>query len=1666
MKTSVQQRILSLTMAASLLFGTVVQGGLIAYAEEEPDIATQQQTDETGTDPTDPATPTEPLEPEETTPEMVSVDITLVNSRILDAEGNDLVLPYQAESGSTLNFHVAPAAGCQLSNVKLNSITVIADEEDTMAVTVKEGLSITVTSIDVTAPQIQSITRMDAAWTSAARYTITASDNVAVKEVVVTNADGEAIPVSAAGNSYTATISANGTYTVKVTDTADTAVIHTITENKIDLTKPVISEPIRDPDSWAKSATYTFTATDSEAGVQSVKLTVDGTEKELNPNSNGTYNFTVSANGSYTITATDGAGNTVSKTITESLLDYEDPQILSVYTQEEWDPECNAVTISAADNAGIFKVEILTESGSIPAIKIADGTYTAVLSKNGNYTVLVTDILGNTSRQDFTIDHIDTDKPSIPVLTSTGEERWVNTDVTVSAVAEDSQSGIAGYWYTDTEEDFDKSIWKKMSIQEGTGTVLFRQEQDTTYRVVAEDHVGRISQEATIRVAIDKTAPETAEVAYLQEEGFNKVVDGLYIYNDTMAFHASANDVRSGISLYRYRIVGTSGNTEWVEVPGSKDGITTVMDKLENGVYVAEVQVQDLAGNWTQTFSPVSGDSRVQFALERTPTSNQERMAAPDISAKTASGDMYASQWTASNVTVTVSGSAAPSGIAGYEYMLIYADPDMGQTQWQAVPETENGYMLTFAKDLNAILCLRAVTNADNRSNVSDIEIRVQKTAPNPASISFDTATGTNGWHTKLPGYLIHLPGQGAYTAPVEYEIHYTFNGEEQTAIRYDGTNAPIIDKDGYWKIHVTAVDAAGNAAETADSTIVLRVDTEAPTNVDVLLNGSSILVDGAGKQTWEQVNIDNDIVLSYYTIYLKDTIQIRASAQGGDSAIANIYYMVLPDNAQFKIDGDWTPLTDSGISLVPNKKCNLFFKAVDNAGNTTYFSGQSIILDAQAPVGRDSEALTIQAADTNLSEHGYYYGDVTLNIHVEEPVTEPYSVFSGLTSVTYRVLKDGTVTQAGQLYPGTGIDAKLDSRVQSWDGTLVVDSRKNNSNYIVVEISAVDAAGNVKTTIIPAGQIKIDVDTPVMESSYDNNSPVSVFESTDCFTGKRTLTVAVTERNFSAAESYVKVTDTDTGKQLPYNWVSTGNRHIAVVEITDDGHYIVSALVKDLAGNETTAMNFATGTEAANKFIIDNTQPTITVSYDNNTVSQSLYFKAPRTVTVTVKERNFDPSQFDVYIECIREDGRESVIPLTKWNSNSNTHTVSFLCAENGTYTVVASGKDAAKNEAESTVYSGKAPKKFVVDTLIDAPEFTGIENNGNYAGTVVPAFTVIDKNLDTVAATLTWAGKDGKAVDVTEKMLGSINMTSIPNGKKAVLDIFPDAEDGIYTLTVSCSDKAGNSAETSITFSVNRNGSVYIYNESLTQLKGTFRQRVADDLVIIEYNPSGIVNGSERVYITRNGEPVTEPIFTVETTTTEGGWQKTIYTISTENFREDGTYTVVVSTQDAAGNVPENTQEDTAIQFSVDTTAPELTSVVGMEKKIYKADSIGITLSALDNVALDYIWIYVDGKLYQQMDGIEGYLAEMTFSLEEGYAQHIRIVVADRAGNILDTDNEGFNPGYEFQEKITVSSNFWLRFYANKPVFIGSIVAVLIAAAAVTLVLVKKQKKNKTQQ
>ena len=110
-------------------------------------------------------------------------------------------------------------------------------------------------------------------------------------------------------------------------------------------------------------------------------------------------------------------------------------------------------------------------------------------------------------------------------------------------------------------------------------------------------------------------------------------------------------------------------------------------------------------------------------------------------------------------------------------------------------------------------------------------------------------------------------------------------------------------------------------------------------------------------------------------------------------------------------------------------------------------------------------------------------------------------------------------------------------------------------------------------------------------------------------------------------------------------------------------------------------------------------------------------------------------------------------------------------------------------------------------------------------------------------------------------------------------------------------------------------------------------------------------------------------------------------------------------------------------------------------------------VSVEIKDNLVLEGVKIYLNGKeIEYKVDG-ETY----TFDVPEATSkQDVKIVATDAAGNEFEVAVEEF----------LVNTNIFVRWYNNTPLFVGSIIGVVVLALALTAFLLFGKKKKKGEE
>lgn len=834
----------------------------------------------------------------------------------------------------------------------------------------------------------------------------------------------------------------------------------------------------------------------------------------------------------------------------------------------------------------------------------------------------------------------------------------------------------------------------------------------------------------------------------------------------------------------------------------------------------------------------------------------------------------------------------------------------------------------------------------------------------------------------------------------------------------------PEIAVDANYKITYNCTDLAGNSLKTITDHVTLdRKNPEGEVKAEDLENN------GSPAQIWN--SLIETITFGYFG---KNNVRVSMASQDATSGVESTQYLKSADGLtreELENRTDWTSYV-SGLSYAANQHLVVYEKVTDKVGNTEYFSTDGIIVDNTSPV----PVVTITPTSPGWGKGVYSAGDYPgFSIRVEDPIVN--DAYAGLEKITYRI-ENGTTgyVESNTLADeNTGLSKAAHQKV--WTGQVSIDPNLFYSNDVKVSVYAEDWSANSVTS--QPQTLKVDNKAPIVSFSFDKSD----VHNGKYYKNDKTLTITVDERNFD--ESYLpRVTSTAGGGYNISGWSHNGEFHTATVTFSGDSDYTVSYDCYDLAGNKS-------NTENLEEFTVDKTVPVIKVSYNNNSAQNGNYYKAARTATITVTEHNFDPSK--ITVSTTASAGGAPFIG--GWANSGDTHTANVVFNHDADYTFTVSGLDLADNKA-----ADYAQDKFTVDLKNPEVKITGVKDKSANNGTVAPRISISDTNFIASGVKITLKGVNKGEIKIDS--LASISSSA--TGMNVIFKDFPEDMDDIYTLTAKATDKAGNETKSSITFSVNRDGSTYELGSGTKALVDKKYTNKPQDLEITEINVDDLT--TIEITYSLDGKIVTlkeGEDYTITKSGEEGQWKKYLYRIKASCFEEEGNYVINIYSEDAAHNSTTNKTKAKTIAFTVDKTAPTMVVSNLTDRGRYKENMHEFTLNVKDNIFLAYVEVYLDGELFKRFE--EDEIAQLNGELPVDIAssnqyQTIELVSCDKAGNI---SKEVYDPESNAQVpasyRVLVTQNSFVQFINNTPLLV-SVIVIIVAIAGLIAVLVKRKK------
>lgn len=843
--------------------------------------------------------------------------------------------------------------------------------------------------------------------------------------------------------------------------------------------------------------------------------------------------------------------------------------------------------------------------------------------------------------------------------------------------------------------------------------------------------------------------------------------------------------------------------------------------------------------------------------------------------------------------------------------------------------------------------------------------------------------------------------------------------------------NIAKTDEDGEYTFKVKALDNAGNESV---STHTVYKDTKPAeiTDFEFITNGY--------KDGYEDGHTPfNGVIPTLYGYYFKEDATVRIKAEDSGSGVNLIYYKLENINDKDHPEGGSAPANKDGyidITVKAGFKGQISAYATDNAGNNevNYKTPNGTVVETQQQHENEGAHIAISRpspVSTTNSGDPLYAGSVPVTITVSDMNSGIRDINCTINGSQIGTSIPNSIGEAE--YGGWKVLESQDNLIYKMEKTVTVSENINN---IPVVVELTDRCGNTSHS---EDSFSIDTTKPSIEITWDNTQPDS--DNKDFYNKNRTATITVTDRNFSGSDLVLNISNTDYSVPSAGSWTSSGEgdsmKHTTTVTFSADGDYKFSAYCFDRAGNRSNEAKTP-------DFTVDKTLPVISVSYSSSDEDATDCFSADRTATITVTEHNFQESRVSITGTATNGGAKVKFPEASKWKQSGDKYTATIKYTDEALYSFAISVKDKAGNE------SAKYEKdSFTIDKTAPQIVFTGVKDKSANNGEVAPIITMTDTNYDDSTVQISLSGANNGEVEYP----GNFGKTK--GGQVYTFENFEKKKeiDDIYTLSVSVTDLAGNTASGAISFSANRFGSVYTIDDSTKEILGKYINEERN-VIVKETNVDELVDSSINVKVIKNGSPSDLAKDSGYTLGHEGGngeWSVYTYTVKASQFKNDGSYGVSIFSNDKADNENDTAEEknNAEIAFGIDKTAPIIVPVDIKSDETYSDEVKNVKIEISDNLVLDTAEVMLNGKK------IDCEIHGDTFDLkvpESTKRQNISITATDSAGNKAQMKISNF----------LVSSNAFVRWYNNTPLFIGTIIGAVVLIAAIVMLFVFFRKKK----
>ncbi|MED3561205.1 Ig-like domain-containing protein [Bacillus xiapuensis] len=361
---------------------------------------------------------------------------------------------------------------------------------------------------------------------------------------------------------------------------------------------------------------------------------------------------------------------------------------------------------------------------------------------------------------------------------------------------------------------------------------------------------------------------------------------------------------------------------------------------------------------------------------------------------------------------------------------------------------------------------------------------------------------------------------------------------------------------------------------------------------------------------------------------------------------------------------------------------------------------------------------------------------------------------------------------------------------------------------------------------------------------------------------------------------------------------------------LTEDGIYSLELSAADKAGNTS---------EKAITFTIDQTAPVLNIS------EVPAFVTAPKEVIFTAEDLTLDLSKT---VLKVVKDGAEYKEPIA-FSQAGTTAVAKHSFKDEGKYELSFKATDKLGN------VSPEKTAAFTIDNTPPVVTISTVEDGGKYDENQNIKISVQDQYLDQYNVTVK---KDGIPYSIKPLVQGGDIATT-----EQVFD-----EDGVYEVTVTSKDKAGNEKTVTKTFTIDKSSPEIHFSDSVDGEHYNTNRTVVISVYDYTFDPQ-----KTTVKVLKDGMDITEKILEDWKISDPYSWIR-----GGEMrlpFKEEGDYQISVTSEDFFGKL--STKQ---LSFVIDKTAPKIAMTgidegafvkkgevtIAVEETHYQTDQVKVTV------------------------------------------------------------------------------------------------------------------------